>query len=117
MRISDEELEAMEPVHAVCADAELIVTLANGQKVITPLWWYPRLLKATPKDRANYELSPFGVHLIQCAEIRQGEKTLADCRDEVYRAVAQQLFDSLANDERRRATVEVIRQKNPGTER
>jgi hypothetical protein len=62
MRISEEELEAMEPVQAVCTDSELIVTLANGQKVVTPLWWYPRLLNATAKQRANYELSPFGVH-------------------------------------------------------
>ena len=52
----------MEPAHAVCTDAELIVTLANGQKVVTPLWWYPRLHQATPQQRANYELSPFGVH-------------------------------------------------------
>lgn len=62
MRISDEDLEAMEPVQATCTDAELIVTLANGQKVVTPLWWYPRLLQATPAQRASYELSPFGVH-------------------------------------------------------
>ena len=62
MRISDEELEAMEPVHPACTQAELIVTLANGQKIVTPLWWYPRLLDATPQQRANYELSPFGVH-------------------------------------------------------
>jgi Protein of unknown function (DUF2442) len=62
MRISEEELEAMEPVHAACTDTELIVTLANGQKVVTPLWWYPRLLDATPQQRATYELSPLGVH-------------------------------------------------------
>ena len=52
----------MEPVHAACAETELVVTLANGQKVVTPLWWYPRLFEATPEQRANYELSPFGVH-------------------------------------------------------
>jgi Protein of unknown function (DUF2442) len=62
MRISDEDLEAMEPVQASCTDTELIVTLANGQKIVTPLWWYPRLLNATSGQRANYELSPFGVH-------------------------------------------------------
>jgi hypothetical protein len=33
MRISEEELEAKEPVHAECTDAELIVGLANGQKL------------------------------------------------------------------------------------
>jgi Protein of unknown function (DUF2442) len=62
MRISGEDLEAMEPVQATCTTAELIVTLANGQKIVTPLWWYPRLLSATAAQRANYELSPFGVH-------------------------------------------------------
>jgi hypothetical protein len=62
MRISDDELEAMEPVNAACTDAELIVTLANGQRVGTPLWWYPRLLNATLAQRANFELSPLGVH-------------------------------------------------------
>jgi hypothetical protein len=61
MRISDEDLEAMEPGQASCTDAELTVTLANGQ-IVTPLWWYPRLLKATPRQRAHYELSPFGLH-------------------------------------------------------
>lgn len=62
MHISDDELEATEPVHAACADTELTVTLANGQKVVTPLWWYPRLLAATTSQRARYELLPFGVH-------------------------------------------------------
>ncbi|MGH6921157.1 MAG: DUF2442 domain-containing protein [Geminicoccaceae bacterium] len=60
--MSVKNLEAMEPVQASCTDTELIVTLANGQKIVTPLCWYPRLLKATPGQRANYELSPFGVH-------------------------------------------------------
>jgi hypothetical protein len=62
MTISDEELEALEPVHAQCTAMELAVTLANGQKIMTPLWWYPRLNAATPEQRARYELSPFGVH-------------------------------------------------------
>jgi hypothetical protein len=62
MDISDEELDAMEPAQAVCTDTDLVVTLANGQRIVTPLWWYPRLFQATPEQRANYELSPFGVH-------------------------------------------------------
>jgi len=62
MQISHEELEAMEPVDAACTDSALIVTLANGQKIVTPFWWYPRLLGAKASQRANYELSPLGVH-------------------------------------------------------
>lgn len=46
----------MEPVHAACTDSELIVTLAGGQKIVTPLY------EATPAQRARSELSPFGVH-------------------------------------------------------
>ena len=62
MNILEDELEGLEPVHAACTDTDLIVTLANGQKIVTPLWWYPRLFNATPEQRARYELSPFGVH-------------------------------------------------------
>ena len=62
MNISEDEREAMEPVRAECTDSELVVTLANGQKIVTPLWWYPRLLKSSPEQRQRYELSPFGVH-------------------------------------------------------
>ena len=28
---------------------ELVVTLADGRKIATPLDWYPRLQKATPR--------------------------------------------------------------------
>jgi len=58
----DDDLEATEPQEVRCSDTELTVTLTDGRRITTPLWWYPRLLKATPKQRASYELSPFGVH-------------------------------------------------------
>jgi Protein of unknown function (DUF2442) len=58
----DDDLETTEPQQALCSDTELTVTLKDGRKITTPLWWYPRLLKATPQQRANYELSPFGIH-------------------------------------------------------
>ena len=62
MTISERDQEALEPVRADCTDDELIVTLLNGQKIVTPLWWYPRLLSATPAQRAKVELSLFGIH-------------------------------------------------------
>lgn len=62
MHISDDALDPLEPVSAVCTASELIVTLAQGQKITTPLWWYPRLLKATADQRNKVELSPYGVH-------------------------------------------------------
>ncbi|MGI9450206.1 MAG: DUF2442 domain-containing protein [Geminicoccaceae bacterium] len=36
--------------------------MIKGQKIVTPLWWYPRLLQATPAQRAKVELSRYGVH-------------------------------------------------------
>ena len=62
MPILDDPPDPMEPVAAVCTPDELIVTLAQGQKIVTPLWWYPRLLEASPAQRQRVELSPFGVH-------------------------------------------------------
>lgn len=62
MGILEIEDELLEPVSAVCSDSELIVTLSDGAKLVTPLWWYPRLASATPAQRAKIELSPFGVH-------------------------------------------------------
>jgi hypothetical protein len=42
--------------------SELIVTLADGRKIATPLDWYPRLKAASPNERANYEIMPMGIH-------------------------------------------------------
>jgi hypothetical protein len=41
---------------------ELVVTLADGRRIATPLSWYPRLTKAFPADLANYEIMPMGIH-------------------------------------------------------
>jgi len=40
--------------------------------------------------------SPYGVHLIQCIEIRPGRKRWRDVRDSLHSAVAEYLFDWLA---------------------
>jgi hypothetical protein len=52
-------------LHASSVDftaTELVVTLADGRKIVTPLAWYPRLQQASPAQRANYEIMPMGVH-------------------------------------------------------
>jgi len=43
------------------SDDELTVTLCDGRRVSTPLAWFPRLLRATPAQRRNYELLGEGV--------------------------------------------------------
>lgn len=45
-----------------CTDSELVVTLIDGRTISTPLWWYPRLMNATPPQRANLEIGRFGIH-------------------------------------------------------
>jgi hypothetical protein len=42
----------------------LVIDLADGRTLSVPLTWYPRLLHATPEQRANWQISGggFGVH-------------------------------------------------------
>lgn len=53
------ELEAKK-VEFTCG--ELVVTLADGRKITTPLDWHPRLKAATAKERANFEIMPMCIH-------------------------------------------------------
>ena len=68
------------PTAAHCDAETLIVTLADGRSVTTPLWWYQRLLKASPAARARIELMPMGMHWpeidedISVASILRGAK-------------------------------------------
>jgi hypothetical protein len=41
---------------------ELVVTLADGRKIVTPLDWYSRLQRASAAERENYEIMPMGIH-------------------------------------------------------
>jgi hypothetical protein len=41
---------------------DLVVTLGDGRKIATPLDWYPRLMRASPRERGNFELMPMGIH-------------------------------------------------------
>jgi Protein of unknown function (DUF2442) len=67
-------------VAAHCDSEHLHVTLADGRALRAPLWWYPRLLSATPAARAVVELMPMGIHWpeidedISVASILRGEK-------------------------------------------
>lgn len=42
----------------------LVVDLVDGRTIAVPLVWYPRLLHATAKQRANWRLAGggFGIH-------------------------------------------------------
>ena len=56
------EIEDMRPVSVSFTTADLVVTLADGRKIATPLEWYPRLRNADSAVRKNYELMPLGIH-------------------------------------------------------
>lgn len=43
-------------------DDNLWVSLADGRTIAAPLAWFPRLLQATPAQRAQVELSKGGLH-------------------------------------------------------
>ena len=43
-------------------DDTLWVSLSDGRTIAAPLTWFPRLLQATPEQRAKFELSKSGLH-------------------------------------------------------
>jgi hypothetical protein len=47
-----------------CTDDSLSVDLMDGRTITVPLRWYPRLLAATPEQRAHWERAGagYGIH-------------------------------------------------------
>ncbi|GGB41548.1 hypothetical protein GCM10011380_33780 [Sphingomonas metalli] len=45
-------------------DARLIVDLMDGRTIAAPLAWYPRLLRASPEQRHNWQRAGagYGIH-------------------------------------------------------
>jgi hypothetical protein len=45
-------------------EESLCVSLRDGRKISVPLFWYPRLLNATPAQRSNWKLAGagYGIH-------------------------------------------------------
>lgn len=52
---------AADAVGVICTEDELVVTLADGRQISAPLVWFPRLLKASLAQRANWRLIGQGV--------------------------------------------------------
>jgi len=51
-------------VRVEVTDETLSVWLADGRALSVPLSWYPRLLEASPEERADWTISAggFGIH-------------------------------------------------------
>jgi Protein of unknown function (DUF2442) len=43
-------------------DHTMWVELSDGRTLGIPLAWFPRLLNATPEQRAAYEIGQYGLH-------------------------------------------------------
>jgi len=59
------EPKAGERVRDVCVtDDTLSVDFFDGRTITVPLAWYPRLLHATPEQRANWRIAGagYGIH-------------------------------------------------------
>lgn len=58
-RVADERVADVR-----CTDDSLSVDLMDGRTITVPLGWYPRLLKATPEQRAHWERAGagYGIH-------------------------------------------------------
>jgi hypothetical protein len=52
----------IRPVSVAFTADELVVTLADGRKIVTPIAWYPRLRDASVVARGNFELMAMGIH-------------------------------------------------------
>ncbi len=63
MSISDIKVgESVRDVHLT--EDTLSVDLVDGRTITAPLAWYPRLLRATEKQRRNWQISGggYGIH-------------------------------------------------------
>jgi len=56
-------MRKVEPlaVSVSASDTALTVVLADGREISAPLLWFPRLVHATPEQRAHWELIGDGV--------------------------------------------------------
>ena len=55
MSVSPEAVEALAEKVEV-TDAELVVDLVDGRRILVPLAWFPMLLDATPAQRSHWRL-------------------------------------------------------------
>jgi hypothetical protein len=62
MTILELEVGDLKPRAVEFTASELVVTLADGRRIATPLAWYPRLQRASVAERADYEIMPMGIH-------------------------------------------------------
>ena len=60
MRTLANRAEALA-VDVTCTEDALSVTLSDGRTVTVPLAWFPRLVRATPRKRGDWEFIGRGI--------------------------------------------------------
>ncbi|SDU00783.1 DUF2442 domain-containing protein [Stappia sp. ES.058] len=55
--IDEKQLEVAE---VDVTETTIVFKMADDRRIEAPLWWYPRLHSATPEQRANWQILPFG---------------------------------------------------------
>jgi hypothetical protein len=74
-------VEKVEPLATDVSFTEdaLRVVLADGREISAPLQWFPRLLRATPEQRAQWKLigDGIGIHWREIGEDVEVESLLA----------------------------------------
>lgn len=56
MTISKVDIEVPNAIAIKITDETLTVELSDGRTISVPLAWFPRLVHATPQERANWQL-------------------------------------------------------------
>jgi hypothetical protein len=74
-----------EPVAVRFDDDSFVVELDDGRTIGTPLAWFPRLQRATRKQREDFELSAAGIHWPQLDEDISVAGLLVGARDRTRR--------------------------------
>jgi len=51
-------------IHVTVTDDTLSADLEDGRTISVPIMWYPRLVRGTPAERANFQISGagYGIH-------------------------------------------------------
>jgi hypothetical protein len=65
-------------------DDSMQVQLSDGRALSVPIAWFPRLLHATPAQRANYTISTRGLHWEDLDEDISVDGLLAGIGDRVH---------------------------------
>ena len=90
---------------------ELVVTLRDGRRIVTPLDWYPRLAKASSEERARYEIMPMGIHWpdvdedLSIASMLKGNRVRSDVVKELLARTKNMPFSDEMYDRQRRSFV------------